>query len=164
MSKAAITILAIIVLFFGIRYLSEGFFGTQQLSIREFTETAQAPPTYMEDREVSGGGPSSPNAILPARAIPTIIAPPETPKDPFDQTEGRTDSVDTLRYPERSFAPGVPNDVTQIASHSGVANTAAQEVNNSFRIFSPEYAQNGGYIEDQVVANDTLDEHLYSAF
>jgi len=165
MSKVLLTIFAILVLFFGIRFLAEGFAPdiNKVLSIREFNETTQ-PPNDLPEREVSPGGPNPPNAALPATAIPTIISPPETPKDPFDQVEGQLPVEDNMRYPERSFGPGKANDDIEIAANSGVASNPVQQVHNSFRIFSPEYAQNGGYVSDRIVANDTLDEHAYTAF
>ena len=165
MSKVLLTIVTIIVLFFGIRFLTEGFMSdiNKTLSIREFTETT-APPHDLPERIVSPSGPNPPNAILPATAIPTIISPPETPKDPFDQVEGQLPVEDNMRYPERSIGPGKTNDNIEMAASSGVASNPVQEVHNSFRIFSPEYAQNGGYVSDRIVANDTLDEHAYTAF
>jgi hypothetical protein len=69
-----------------------------------------------------------------------------------------------MRYPERSFGPAVVNNQTEVLANSGVANNSVQEVNNSFRIFSPEFAETGGYFDEQVSANDTLDAHIYSAF
>ena len=166
MSKVVLTLVAIIVLFFAARYLVEGFTGTDintKLSIREFQETAK-PPNDLPEREVSSSGPSAPNAALPAGVIPTTFSPPEEPNDPFDQTEGNFPVADSMRYPERSFGPGTQNTNTQIAVASGIASNNTQQVYNSFRIFGPENAQNGGYVEQNVVANDTLDDHIYTPF
>lgn len=161
MSKIVIVFIGLIALFFGIRYLIEGF-TTDTLYISNFNETAEAPPTLPE-RVVSSGGPSPPNAAL-RENMATVIATPEKPKDPYEHTEGDFPIEDSMRYPERSFGPAAINDQTEVVVNSGVASNSVQQVNNSFRIFSPEFAETGGYLDEQVSANDTLDQHIYSAF
>jgi hypothetical protein len=162
MSKILLTLVAILVVFFAVRYLVEGFTNTE-LSMREFHETAR-PPYDLPERDVSPGGPSSPNAALPVGVIPTTFSPPEEPHDPYHSTEGQLSVEDSMRYPERSFGPGSDNTNTQIAVASGVASQNTQQVQNSFRIFGPENAQTGGYVDQDVVANDTLDDRIYSPF
>lgn len=161
MSKILVVALALVLLFLGIRYLLEGF-TPKQLYISEFNETAKA-PQLLPERVVSSAGPSPPNAA-PRESMATVISEPEVPNDPYDHTEGEFPVEDSMRYPERSFGPGTMNDQTEIQVNSGVANTAVQQTQNSFRTFSPEFAQTGGYVDQQISANDTLDEHIYAAF
>jgi len=161
MSRILIVFIALIALFFGIRYLIEGF-TNNTLYISNFNETTE-PPQVLPERIVSSGGPSPPNAAL-RESMATVIATPEKPKDPYEHTEGNFPIEDSMRYPERSFGPAAINDQTEIVVNSGVANNSVQEVNNSFRIFSPEFAETGGYLDEQISANDTLDQHIYSAF
>lgn len=161
MSKILIVFIALITLFFGIRYLIEGF-SNNTLYISEFNETAKAPSTLPE-QVVSPGGPNPPNASL-REGMATVIAAPEKPNDPYEHAEGDYPVEDSMRYPERSFGPAVVNNQTEVLANSGVANNSVQEVNNSFRIFSPEFAETGGYVDEQVSANDTLDAHIYSPF
>ena len=159
--KLLVVILSIIILFFGVRYLLEGFVN-QKMYIGNFTETTQ-PIAVDPEREVSPAGPSPPNAV-PKESMATVISQPETATDPYDQPEGEFPMEDNMRQPERSFGPAASNEHANIAVFSGVASDPVQPVHNSFRTFSPEFAQNGGYVDNMIVANDTLDEHNYSAF
>jgi hypothetical protein len=161
MSKILIVFIALITLFFGIRYLIEGF-SNNTLYISEFNETTK-PQQVLPERVVSSSGPNTPNAAL-RESMATVIAESEKPSDPYEQSEGVFPVEDSMRYPERSFGPAAINDQTEVLANSGVASNSVQQVNNSFRVFSPEFAETGGYIDEQVTANDTLDAHIYSAF
>lgn len=153
--KLLVLILSIIILFFGIRYILEGF-TTQKLYIGNISESI-IPSPIIPEKEVH-------SSIIPKENIASVISQPETPNDPYDQPDGQFPIENNLRQPERSFGPAASNEDTNIAVFSGVASDPVQPVHNSFRIFSPEFAQNGGYVDNMIVANDTLDEHNYSAF
>lgn len=159
--KLLVVIFAIIILFFGIRYLFEGF-TNQKLYIGEFNETTVL-KQILPEREVSPSGPSPPNAILKEN-MATTLSEPEEPNDPYDQPESTFPIEDNMRYPERSFGPAAANEETNVAVYSGIASEPVQQVHNSFRVFSPEFAQNGGYVDREIIANDTLDDHSYSTF
>ena len=155
MATKILTVLIIAVLFFlAYRYFTEGF----QMRPSNFYSMPTLP-----ERTVTSGGPSSPNVVL-KESIATVIAEPETPNDPYDQREGSHPIQDSMRYPERSFGPAGQNSITDIATESGIASKNVQNVQNSARVFSPEFSQNGGYVADEVVANDTFDDQSYSAF
>ena len=155
MATKILTVLIIAVLFFlAYRYFTEGF----QMRPSNFYSVPTLP-----ERTVTSGGPSSPNVVL-KESMATVIAEPETPNDPYDQREGSHPIQDSMRYPERSFGPAGQNSITDIATESGIASKNVQNVQNSARVFSPEFSQNGGYVADEVVANDTFDDQSYSAF
>lgn len=155
MATKILTVLIIAVLFFlAYRYFTEGF----QMRPSNFYSIPTLP-----ERTVTSGGPSSPNVVL-KESMATVIAEPETPNDPYDQREGSHPIQDSMRYPERSFGPAGQNSITDIATESGIASKNVQNVQNSARVFSPEFSQNGGYVADEVVANDTFDDQSYSAF
>ena len=116
----------------------------------------------LPQQNVSSGGPSTPNAA-PRENMATVLSQPEQPRDPYDQPESEFPLEENLRHPERSFGPGPANEETNIATFSGIASTI-QPSNSTFGSFSPEFAQNGGYVDHTILANDTLDEHNYSAF
>ena len=154
-------VIAIVILFFGIRYVFEGFTSSSgSFYMSNFDETTQ-PAQTLPERSVSPSGPSAPNVMLREK-MATTLAEPERASDPYDQSEGELPMEDNMRYPERSFGPGTDNNQTDIVG--GQASQKVQETHNSARMFSPEFVQNGGYMEDEVVANDTLDEHIYAAF
>ena len=89
-------------------------------------------------REVSPSGPSAPNA----RVANIVAKQQETyniiPNDPQDEYYGSQNIQDNLRYPERSFGPGILNNGKNII----VENEVATQENNG--TFSPEFVQNGG--------------------
>jgi hypothetical protein len=153
-TKILAVLITAILFFLAYRYLFEGF----QMRPSNFYNTP-APP----ERVVSSGGPSSPNVVL-KESMASVIAEPEAPNDPYDQTEGNHPIQDSMRYPERSFGPAGQNSITDIATESGIASKNVQNTQNSARVFSPEFSQNGGYVADEVVANDTFDDQSYSAF
>ena len=156
-------VIAIVILFFGIRYVIEGFKSSSgSFYMSNFDETTQ-PVQTLPERVVSSSGPNPPNAMIREK-MATTLAEPERASDPYDQSEGELPMEDNMRYPERSFGPGTENNQTDIAAAGGQASQRVQETHNSARMYSPEFVQNGGYQDTEVVANDTLDEHIYAAF
>jgi hypothetical protein len=157
-SKILVVLFTAILFFLAYRYFIEGF----QIHPSIFNDTTVA-PQVLPERAVSSGGPSPPNA-MPKESMSAIMAESEAPNDPYDQTDGQTPMQDSMRYPERSFGPAGQNSITDIAAESGIASRSVQNTQNSARVFSPEFSQNGGYVSDEVVANDTFDDMSYSAF
>ena len=108
-----------------------------------------------EDREVTSGGPNSPNQA-PSKEMPTMIQPDEKPFDPQDQPYESAELPERLRHPERVYSPGLMNETTEDAIASGVASSAHQITNNAYQIFSPEFASNGAsFLDNGVMANDS---------
>ena len=93
-------------------------------------------------REVSPSGPSPPNA----RVSNIVAQKQETyniiPNDPQDEQYGSQNIQDNLRYPERSFSPGIMNSGTNVMVDNGVAAPTVSDNN-----FSPEFVQNGGMFD-----------------
>jgi hypothetical protein len=117
----------------------------------------------VEDRQVSPGGPNSPNQA-PRKTQPLEIVPEESPFDPQDQLHESADLPERLRHPERVYSPGLMNENTEDAIASGVASSAQQVTNNAYQTFSPEFAMNGGsFLDNGVMANDIEMPTHYSA-
>jgi hypothetical protein len=117
----------------------------------------------VEDRQVSPGGPNSPNQA-PRKSQTMEIVPEERPFDPQDQLHESADLPERLRHPERVYSPGLMNENTEDAIASGVANSAQQVTNNAYQTFSPEFAMNGGsFLDNGVMANDAEMPTHYSA-
>ncbi len=118
---------------------------------------------FVEDRQVSPGGPNSPNQA-PRKSHTLEIVPEERPFDPQDQLHESADLPERLRHPERVYSPGLMNENTEDAMASGVANSAQQVTNNAYQTFSPEFAMNGGsFLDNGVMANDVEMPTHYSA-
>jgi hypothetical protein len=67
-----------------------------------------------------------------------------------------------LRYPERSFGPGIVPDQTQLAESAGIAGPVG-ESSQAFQQFSPEFVSNGGAFFGDVAPME-LENPNYSAF
>ena len=72
------------------------------------------------------------------------VAPGPTASDPFGESAEDANAPERLRYPERSFGPGVVPEKTAIAQASGVASVDPVASAQAFQQFSPEFVQNGG--------------------
>lgn len=114
--------------------------------------------------EVSPSGPNPPNAKISeieARKYDTYNV---VPLDPYDEKYGSQNMKTDLRYPERSFGPGIVNDKKKLYVANGVANTKINESNNVIQEFSQEMVQNGGLFNESYGANDTDLNPNYSGF
>jgi hypothetical protein len=99
---------------------------------------------------VSPSGPNPPNVEAP-RNMPTVrIAPPEA-SDPMAETVEDANAPERLRYPERSFSPGIVPEQSAIAEDAGLAGPVSSSP-QAFQQFSPEYIQNGGVFFGSVSA------------
>lgn len=140
---------------------------TKQLKLESFEVPAPAPPVYAEPpappRNISPGGPSTPNQEPPATLSQERLPGPED-SDPYDETYGSSNIKDNLRYPERFYGPAPQPNNTQIALEAGLAGIESAKPAAAIQTFSPEMAQNGGqFIEGGIFANDTDENPNYSA-
>ena len=114
--------------------------------------------------EVSPSGPNPPNARMSevdARKYDTYNV---VSNDPYDEKYGSQNIKTNLRYPERSFGPGIINDGKKLFVANGVASVVINETNNNIQKFSQEMVQNGGLFNDSYGANDTNLNPNFSAF
>jgi hypothetical protein len=112
----------------------------------------------LQEREVSPGGPSAPNAAPPAGTRPTL-SPEVKPTDPYEDGNMEAPIHDSMRYPELSFGPGVDNTGMNQLALSGVGNAKASASESPF---SPEFAQNGANFMGDVGANDLTHDSTYA--
>jgi len=101
-------------------------------------------------RMVSPGGPNPPNAAPPA-PLPAPLEkkiPDERANDLMAETNSDVPMKDTMRHPERMFAPAVSNKGTTQGVQSGVAGES------SVGKFTNDSLQNGGEFMKGVFAHD----------
>jgi len=113
-----------------------------------------------EERTVSPGGPSPPNALSPAETAPSV-SPEAKPVDPYDNKNMEAPIHDSMRSPELSFGPGMENSGMNKLATSGIGSAS---VTTSESPFSPDFAQNGGSFMGSVFANDLTKDEKYSTF
>lgn len=118
------------------------------------------PPIYGE-HDIAQGGPNPPAAAAP-ETMPRIVNPQPSERDPYDDRFEHADAPEQMRYPERSFGPGVVPEQTEFAESAGIAGPVA-ESSQSFQQFSPEFVSNGGNFFGDVSANEDENPN-YSAF
>ena len=114
-------------------------------------------------REVSPSGPNPPNARIPDSIARLNSVFSVTPNDPMDEQYGSQDIQDNLRYPERSFRPGIINSGNKIIINSEVANTRMLDTNQTIQPFKVELVQNGALL-DGIGADDTRTNYNYATF
>jgi len=118
-------------------------------------------PVPRGDHTVVSSGPSPPNASPPPTMPPDISPNPEA-VDPYDTQVEAADAPEQLRFPERSFSPGIiPKEVDNHVN-SGVSGSLANTP-QSVQSFSPEFIGNGGKFFGEVSALEN-DSPNYSAF
>jgi hypothetical protein len=123
----------------------------------------EAPAPIQVPRQVSPSGPNPPNARIPEKIarlndVYNIVA-----SDPYDETYGSQNIQDNLRYPERSFSPGLMNTGTKLLTKSEVASNKMLNSAQPIQPFKPELVQNGGLL-DNVGPDDTQTNPNYSSF
>jgi hypothetical protein len=99
----------------------------------------------------------------PPNAAPPPLAPTPSPDvkafDPYDEHSTEAPIGDSMRYPERSFGPGLNQLGAGQAVGAGVASTQA---NVNLSPFAPEAVQSGGNFFQGVAANDLSGEPEYA--
>jgi hypothetical protein len=106
-----------------------------------------------DDRVISPGGPSAPNARAPLDT-PVTISPEATPLDPYEGSNMEAPIHDSMRHPELSFGPGVENSGINKLGLSGIGGSRVMAAESPF---APEFAQNGGSFMGTVFANDLME-------
>ena len=120
------------------------------------------PEKEMPPRIVSPSGPNPPNAI-----VSNIVAKENdiydfTANDPQDELYGSQNIQDNLRYPERSFGPGIINGGNKLLEQSGVASRKMLNTSQDIQPFSVELVQNGGLL-GSIGADDTHTNPNYTS-
>ena len=123
----------------------------------------QRAPQNMPPRIVSPSGPNPPNARVPELVARESDNYNFIPNDPQDELYGSQNIQDNLRYPERSFGPGIVNSGSKLLIESGVASTRMLNTSQVIQPFSTELVQNGGMF-GTVGADDTKTNPNYSSF
>jgi len=151
-------------LLFGIFLVGVAYYLIKYFITDEFTPGNSGDvyePVARGDHTVSSSGPSPPNASPPVNMPPDISPQPEA-ADPYDTQVERADAPEQLRFPERSFSPGIiPKEVDNNlnAGLSGKLVNTSQSVQQ----FSPEFIGNGGAFFGEVSAMEDENPN-YSAF
>jgi hypothetical protein len=117
----------------------------------------------MAPRIVSPSGPNPPNARIPELIARENDVYNIVPNDPQDELYGSQNIQDNLRYPERSFGPGIVNSGSKLLVSSGVASTKMLNTSQAIQSFSTELVQNGGLFGN-VGADDTKTNPNYASF
>lgn len=122
-------------------------------------------PIPEPEREITPGGPNTPNQLPPPTHDTNERLPGPQDSDPLDDDYGSSNMQDNMRYPERLFGPAPQPKNTSIAIEAGNASVLNAGVNTALQTFSPEYAQNGGeFVTGGIFANDVFDNPNYSSF
>jgi hypothetical protein len=138
---------------------TEGF---QSLNTSAAAPIMDHQPVIYPARNVMPGGSSTPNQAPEYRE--ERMTSPEVAMDPYALNEDSASIPERMRYPERMFEPGPDNSSTSIAEASGIASASAGQAGNAMQSFTPEFAQNGGEFMQGIMANDTSEPGMYSAF
>jgi len=124
------------------------------------TETLNLP-----SRTVAPSGPNPPNAKVSNEpcSLDNTITYRVVPNDTYDELYGSQNIQDNLRYPERSFGPGIVNGGSKLLVNSGVASTKMLNTSQNIQPFGTELVQNGGLF-GKVGADDTHTNPNYASF
>ena len=136
--------------------------GFQSLNTSAPAPVLQHQPVIYPARNVVPGGSSTPNQA-PDYTEERMTS-PEIANDPYAPNEESAAIPERLRHPERMFQPGPDNSTRGIAEASGIASASASQAGNALQTFTPEFAQNGGEFMQGIMANDSSDPGMYSAF
>ena len=118
-------------------------------------------PTSYGNKIISSGGPSPPN-VSPSVNMPPDISPQPEALDPYDTQVQNAGAPEQLRFPERSFSPGLLPNQTDNNLNAGLAAPLANTP-QSVQQFSPEFIGNGGKFFGEVAAVEDGNPN-YSAF
>lgn len=132
-----------------------------------FEVPAKAPiivETPPEDgqRVIAPAGPNSPDMAAPLGERVYMDDPRS--KDPYAEEQDDAHAPERMRHPERMFRPAPEMGGTEIAVSSGIASEMMGATPNALQVFEPEFAQNGGYFMDGIMANDVDLPTNFSAF
>jgi hypothetical protein len=114
-------------------------------------------------RQVSPSGPNPPNSRIPESFARKNDNYNVIPNDPQDEKYSTQNFQDNLRYPERSFGPGIVNGGSKILLNSGVASHKMLDTSQAIQPFATELVQNGGMM-GSIGPDDTKTNPNYSSF
>ena len=117
----------------------------------------------MAPRIVSPSGPNAPNARIPNKIAKENDVYNCVPNDPQDELYGSQNIQDNLRYPERSFGPGIVNSGSKLLVNSGVSSEKMLNTSQPIQPFENEMVQNGGLL-GKIGPDDTKTNPNYAAF
>jgi len=120
-------------------------------------------PQPMPPRKVAPSGPNPPNARVPEIVAKESDNYDVVPNDPQDEKYSSQNIQDNLRYPERSFGPGIVNTESKLFVESGVASNRMLDSSQPLQPFSTEMVQNGGLF-GSVGPDDTHTNPNYASF
>ena len=155
-------ILLAVAAYYVIQYFSnEGFVGFSYGTSRNSQGAMIKEQPSRGNFQVSSGGPNSP-AASPSRNMPSQASRPPEASDPYDAVNEEADAPEQMRFPERSFSPGVIPKETVNHENAGLAGPVG-ESSQAFQQFSPESITNGGAFFGTVTAVEDENPN-YSAF
>jgi hypothetical protein len=94
--------------------------------------------------------------------MPPEMSPQPEAVDPYDTQVQNADSPEQLRFPERSFSPGIIPKETDNHLNAGLSGSLANTP-QSIQQYSPEFVGNGGKFFGEVSALEDENPN-YSAF
>jgi len=145
-------------------YIYFTFYKTETFEVPAPATVITRDPPPMPKVEVSPSGPNPPNARISEVEARKNDVYNVVPNDIYDEKYSSQNIKTNLRYPERSFGPGITNDSKKLYVASGVASARINESNNVIQEFSQEMVQNGGVFNESYGANDMNLNPNYSAF
>jgi len=114
-------------------------------------------------RQVSPSGPNPPNSRIPDSIARMNDVYEVIPNDPQDEKYSTQNFTDNLRYPERSFGPGIVNGGSKIMLNSGIASNKMLDTSQPIQPFATELVQNGGML-GSIGPDDTHTNPNYASF
>jgi len=151
-------------LLFGIFLVAVAYGVIKYFLIDDFTPGktgAVYEPVSYGEHTISSSGSSPPNAS-PHVNMPPDISPQPEALDPYDKETEDADAPEQMRFPERSFSPGIIPKETDNNLNAGLAGPLANTP-QSVHQFSPEFIGNGGNFFGEVSAIEDANPN-YSAF
>jgi len=121
------------------------------------------PMPYSVPRQVSPSGPNPPNSRIPDSIARMSDVYDVIPNDPQDEKYSTQNFQDNLRYPERSFGPGIVNGGSKIMLNSGIASHKILDTSQPIQPFATELVQNGGMM-GSIGPDDTKTNPNYATF
>ena len=135
-------------------FVAESFVAPASIEIRQA-------PSY-PPRTIASSGPNSPAQDSPSNEA--VVYGDPAAKDPYHESHESSEIPENLRHPERSFRPPPLNDNTDIAVQAGISSRQNQVTSANTQQYQQEFIQGGGEFMPGIFANDTFDDHSFSAF
>jgi hypothetical protein len=120
------------------------------------------PTSYSPPKTVTSSGPNPPAQESPPGEVVVHASP--APHDPQADNEEESNAKPKVTYPERHYRPAPANDQDGLAYESGIAGPTVQTSAPNLQKFGLDMIQNGGELYNGIYANDTTENHNFSAF